>query len=434
MDSVTLASIVLVISLVILLGSGVWIALSLLTASLIMFTFFAPLDPGSIMSATMWDASWGWALTALPLFVWMGEILMRSGLSSSLFRGLSPWVAGLPGGLMHVNVIGCGVMAAVSGSSAVTCATVGRMSIPELSSRNYDRRMMIGSLAGAGTFGLLIPPSIIMIVYGVIAQQSVARLFIAGIVPGIMLVLLFSGYIAIWSRLNPDKQGDQPERTTFSEKLRASKELLPVVALIIAIIGSIYGGIATPTEAASIGIIGALILAVINGTMSKTMFMESLLSATRISCMISFIIACAACLSIAVGFADLPRAAANWVNQFDLSANGLIIVLTFFFLILGCFLEGISILVLSSSVVLPMIHAAGIDPIWFGIYAVIVIECAQITPPVGFNLIVLKSMTGRGIGEVARATFPFLCLLLTAIVLIVVFPQIVTFLPDLMLG
>lgn len=434
MDTVAIAALVLALSLLALLGAGVWIALSLLTAGLIVFTFFAPLDPGSILSSTMWDASWNWALTALPLFVWMGEILMRSGLSANLFRGLSPWVAWMPGGLLHVNVAGCGVMAAVSGSSAVTCATVGRMSIPELKSRNYDRNIMVGSLAGAGTFGLLIPPSIIMIVYGVIAQQSVARLFIAGIMPGLMLICLFSGYIAIWSWLNPDKRGETPKRLPFREKLRELRGLLPVVALIVAIIGSIYGGYATPTEAASIGIFGALILALINGALSFTMLRESLMAATRISCMIAFIIACAAALSIAVGFADIPRMAAGWVKGMELSPTGLIVVLTGFFLVLGCFLEGISILVLSSSVVLPMISAAGIDPIWFGIYAVIVIECAQVTPPVGFNLIVLKSMTGMGLGEIARATLPFLMVLLLAIVLIVMFPGIVTWLPGLMLG
>ena len=434
MSPILTATLVIALSLLVLLGSGVWIAMSLLATGIIIFTFFVPLDAGSILASTMWDASWNWALTALPLFVWMGEILMRSGLSSSLFRGLAPWVARLPGGLMHVNVIGCGVMAAVSGSSAVTCATVGRMSIPELKARNYDPRMMVGSLAGAGTFGLLIPPSIIMIVYGVVAQQSVARLFIAGIVPGLMLIILFSSYIAVWSWLNPEKCGDAPLRTSIVEKLVASRELLPVVALIIAIIGSIYGGFATPTEAAAIGILGALILAFLNRTLSRAMFVDSILAATRISCMIAFIIACAASLSIAVGFADIPRAAAGWVQSMDLSAGALIIVLTLFFLVLGCFLEGISILVLSSAVVLPMIDAAGIDPIWFGIYAVIVIECAQITPPVGFNLIVLKSMTGRGIGEIAAATFPFLCLLLLAILLIFFFPSIVTFLPDLMLN
>ncbi|SIT10053.1 TRAP transporter large permease [Paracoccus saliphilus] len=432
MDSVTVSVVALLLSLLVFLGSGVWIALSLLAVSLVMFFFFTPVEAGPILASTMWDASWNWALTALPLFIWMGEILMRSGLSANLFRGLSPWVGRLPGGLLHVNVVGCGVMAAVSGSSAVTCATVGRMTVPELRKRNYDPRMMVGSLAGAGTFGLLIPPSIIMIVYGVVAQQSVARLFVAGIVPGLVLVLLFSGYIALWSILNPGRRGEIPERVPFMQKLRASKDLLPVVLLIVAIIGSIYQGLATPTEAASIGILGAFLLSFLNGTMSRHMFMDSLLAATRISCMISFIIACAACLSIAVGFADIPRMVATWVESLKLSPMMLIAVLTLFFLILGCFLEGISILVLSSSVVLPMVDAAGIDLIWFGIFAVIVIECAQITPPVGFNLIVLKSMTGRGIGEVARDTLPFLLILLAAIALFTLFPGLVTFLPNLM--
>lgn len=432
MDSTTASFVVLLLCLLLFLGSGVWIALSLLSVSVVMFLFFTPVEAGPILASTMWDASWNWALTALPLFVWMGEILMRSGLSSNLFRGLSPWVSRLPGGLLHVNIVGCGVMAAVSGSSAVTCATVGRMTVPELRMRNYDPGMMVGSLAGAGTFGLLIPPSIIMIVYGVIAQQSVARLFVAGIIPGLMLILLFSGYIAIWSKLNPDKRGEVPPPVPLMEKLRASRDLIPVVLLIAAIIGSIYQGLATPTEAASIGILGAFVLAFLNGTMSWRMCIDSLLAATRISCMISFIIACAACLSIAVGFADIPRVAASWVNSMNLSPAMLILVLTIFFLILGCFLEGISILVLSSSVVLPMVQAAGIDLIWFGIFVVIVIECAQITPPVGFNLIVLKSLTGKGIGEVARDTLPFLLILLASIILFALFPGIVTFLPNLM--
>ncbi|WP_340108700.1 TRAP transporter large permease subunit [Pikeienuella sp. HZG-20] len=433
MDGPLIASLVIAGSLLLLLSTGVWIALSLMGASIITFLLFTPMDPGQIVASAIWGASWDWALTALPLFIWMGEILSRSGLSSNLFSGLAPWLARWPGGLMHINVVGCGVMAAVSGSSAVTCATVGRISIPELQRRNYDERMMIGSLAGSGTFGLLIPPSIIMIVYGVIAQQSVARLFIAGVVPGLMLVALFSSYIAVWSWLNPSKAGETPERMSFREKIRASRQLIPVLALIVAIIGSIYGGIATPTEAATIGIVGALMIAAWNRTLSWSAFMESLLSATRISCMIAFIIASAACLTIAVGFADIPRALAGWVNAMELSPTGLIVVLTGFFVILGCFLEGISILVLSSSVVLPMIAAAGIDPIWFGIYAVIVIEVAQITPPVGFNLIVLKSMTGRGLGEVTRATLPFLMLLLVAVVLITAFPGIVTFLPNYMI-
>jgi|SRR5680860_11368 len=433
MENIALASIVLVISLFILLGSGVWIALSILCASFLTFLYFTSLDPGQIMAATMWDSSWSWALTALPLFIWMGEILTKSGLSSNLFSGIAPWVSRWPGRLLHINVLGCGIMAAVSGSSAVTCATVGRMSIPELVRRNYDTRMIIGSLAGSGTFGLLIPPSIILIVYGVIAQQSIARLFIAGIVPGLMLIALFSSYICIWSILNPSKDEMEVENTSFTDKLKSSKQLLPVFLLIGCIIGSIYGGFATPTEAASIGIIGALLISIWRKMLTKRIFIDSLLAATKTSCMIGFIIICAASLSIAVGFADLPRALAGWVNSLNLSSVLLIVVLTVFYLILGCFLEGISILVLTTPVVLPMIMAVGIDPIWFGIYAVIVIEVAQITPPLGFNLIVLKSLTGRSIYEITLATLPFLAILLLAIVLIVIFPEIVTFLPTLML-
>ncbi|HEY0213041.1 MAG TPA: TRAP transporter large permease subunit [Paenirhodobacter sp.] len=433
MDPVMGASVLMIVLLFVLLASGVWIAVALVAAGAAVFFFYAPVDPGQIIASTIWDASWSWALTALPLFIWMGEILSRSGLSANLFGGLAPWLRRWPGGLLHVNVIGCGVMAAVAGSSAVTCATVGRMSIPELRKRGYNQSMMVGSLAGAGTFGLLIPPSIIMIVYGVLAQQSVARLFIAGILPGLMLIALYSSYIALWALTHGKEavaQVDPP--MSFVEKLRRSRDLLPVLLLIVAIIASIYGGLATPTEAATIGILGALGLALWNRSLTWAMFMDSLLSAARISCMIAFIISSAACLSVAVGFADIPRALANWVQGIGLSTYGLLFVLTILFLLVGCVLEGISILVLSSSVVLPMIVAAGIDPLWFGIYAVIVIECAQITPPVGFNLIIIKSMTGMGIWQITRAALPFLGLLLFAIVLITVFPEIVTFLPDLM--
>lgn len=431
MGTVVGASLLLVVSLLVLLASGVWIAISLLAASILVFWFFVPIDPAHIIASTLWGASWNWTLTALPLFIWMGEILSRTGLSGNLFSGLAPWLRRWPGGLLHINVIGCGVMAAVAGSSAVTAATVGRMSIPELEKRGYDRNMMIGSLAGAGTFGLLIPPSIIMIVYGVLAQQSVARLFIAGIVPGICLILLYSGYIVMWSLRNPRKAAvERP--MSLRAKLYQSRNLIPVLVLIFAIIGSIYGGIATPTEAATLGILGALGLSVMNRSLNWSMFMDSLMAATRTSCMISLIIAVAACLSAAVGFADIPRALANWVNGLGISNYGLIAILTVLYLFMGCFLEGVSILVLSSSIVLPMILAAGIDPLWFGIYAVIVIECAQITPPVGFNLIILKSMTGAGIWEVTCATLPFLFLLLVMIVMIVIFPGIVTWLPGLM--
>ena len=420
--------------LIALLGGGIWVAVSLLGVGVLALSLFTSSPVGSLVISTIWDASWSWPLTALPLFIWMGEILFRTRLSQDMFSGLGPWVSWLPGRLLHVNVLGCGVMAAVAGSSAVTCATIARMSLPELARRGYDEKMMIGTLAGSGTLGLLIPPSIIMIVYGVLAQVSVARLFIAGILPGLMLMALFSGYVVVWAWLNPDKTPPSDMRMSLRSKLWNSRLLIPVLLLIAAVIGSIYGGYATPTEAATIGVLGALALAAVGGTLTWASFVESLLAATRTSCMIAFIIACAAVLSIAVGFVDIPRNLASWVEGMKLSPFMLLAVLSVFFIIMGCFLDGVSMLVLSSAVVLPMVQSAGIDLLWFGIYMVILIEMAQITPPVGFNLFVLQSMAGRDIWQVTRAAMPFFFLLVLAVVLITVFPQIVTFLPQVMMS
>jgi C4-dicarboxylate transporter, DctM subunit len=430
MDQVVVASLVLLTVVMFFLASGVWVAVSLIVASIVTLVLFTPAPAGSLLASTIWDASWHWALTALPLFIWMGEILFRTKMSQDMFSGLAPWVNPLPGRLLHVNVLSCGIMAAVSGSSAVTAATVGRMSVPELSKRGYSENMMIGSLAGSGTLGLLIPPSIVMIVYGVTAQQSVARLFIAGVVPGLLLVLLFMGFVALWAKLNPGKMPLPEPSMSLRDKIWNSRRLFPIVLLIIGVIGSIYGGYATPTEAAVIGVVGSLMLAAASGTLNWATFMDSLMAATRTSCMIAFIIASAACLTIAVGFVDIPRILSNWVDNLGLSQTALIVVLAFFILIMGCFLEGISIIVLSASVMLPMVQAAGIDLIWFGIFMVILIEAAQITPPVGFNLYVLQALTGRDIWRVTVATLPFFGLLILLLVLITAVPEIVTFLPD----
>ncbi len=434
MDTTVLASLVLAGSLLLLLAGGVWVALSLLTVGMVMMGLFTTAPMGSLIASTLWDSSWGWALTSLPLFIWMGEILFRSKLSADMFQGLAPWVSRLPGRLLHVNVLGCGIMAAVAGSSAVTCATIGRISVPELERRGYPLNMTIGTLAGSGTLGLLIPPSIIMIVYGVTAEVSIARLFIAGVLPGLLLMVLFMGYTAIWSLLNREKMPPAEPAVPFLEKIYRSRRLIPVALLIASVVGSIYGGIATPTEAATIGVIGALILAAIGGGLTRESFMEGLMAAMRTSCMISFIIACAACLTIAVAFVDIPRSLASWVEAMHLSPYALLAVLAVFMLILGCFLEGISIIVLTSSVMLPMVQAAGIDLLWFGIFVVILIEAAQITPPVGFNLFVLQSITGKDILAVTRAAIPYFLVLMLLLVLITAFPQIVTALPKMMAG
>lgn len=411
--------------MILLLASGVWVAISLTAVGFVALFFFSPAPTGSLLASTVWDASWNWVLTALPLFIWMGEILFRTRLSSDMFHGLAPWLARLPGGLFHVNIVGCGVMAAVAGSSAVTCATVGRMSIPELKSRGYDENLSIGTLAGSGTLGLLIPPSIMLIVYGVVAQQSISRLFIAGVLPGVMLIGLFMAYVAIRTKLNPSLAPVEAMQFTLREKLVRARLLIPVLLLIVFVIGSIYGGYATPTEAATMGVFGALILAAASRSLTWDSFQESLMAALKTSCMITFILAGAAFLSIAMGFTGVPRVIAGYVEAWDLSPYGLLIVLTLVYIVLGCFLDGVSMMVLTASVVLPMVSSAGIDLLWFGIFTVIVVEMAQITPPVGFNLFVLQGMTGRDILQVTKAAMPFFFLMLLGIVIITLVPGIV---------
>lgn len=410
-----------------LLASGIWVAPTLLAVGFFALEFFSPAPAGSLMASTVWDASWNWALTALPLFVWMGEILFRTRLSSDMFNGLAPWLSRLPGGLLHVNIVGCGVMAAVAGSSAVTCATVGRMSVPELRKRGYDEGLSIGTLAGSGTLGLLIPPSIMLIVYGVIAQQSISRMFIAGVIPGVMIIGIFMIYVMVRAKMNPALAPSDDTQFSFWDKVKASRLLIPVIGLIFCVIGSIYGGFATPTEAATVGVLGALGLAWWSKTLNWGSFKESLMGAVRTSCMIAFILAGAALLSIAMGFTGVPRVLAGYVNAWDLSPFMLLVLLTCLYIFLGCFLDGVSMMVLTAAVVLPMVKDAGIDLIWFGIFTVIVVEMAQITPPVGFNLFVLQGMTGRDLLQVTRASMPFFFLMLLGILIITLVPELVTY-------
>ena len=412
------------------LGSGIWVALSMIGVSAIGMMLFTSRPVGDAMATTIWGTSSSWTLTALPLFVWMGEILFRTRLSENLFKGLSPWMQKLPGGLIHVNVVGCALFAAISGSSAATVATVGKMSIPELRKRKYPEKILLGSLAGSGTLGLLIPPSIILIIYGVAVQESIAKLFIAGIIPGIMIALIFMSYVIIWSLLNKKDMPKIPENYSFLEKIKRSKQLLPVILLIFSVIGSIYTGIATATEAASLGVVGALILSYFQKSLTLDTFKSSLLGATKTSCMIAFILAGSTFLSLAMGFTGLPRNLAVWIQSMDLSPYVLIFVLMIFYIILGMFLDGISAVVLTMAIIEPMIRQAGFDMIWFGIFLVIVVEMAQITPPVGFNLFVLQGMANKDMGYIAKSAFPLFLLMVLAVILVVVFPEIALWMPE----
>ena len=419
--------------LLIFLGSGIWVAISMVGVSSIGMMLFTTRPVGDAMATTIWGASSSWTLTALPLFVWMGEILFRTKLSENLFEGLSPWMQKLPGGLVHVNVVGCALFAAISGSSAATVATVGKMSIPELRKRKYPESILLGSLAGSGTLGLLIPPSIILIIYGVTVQESIAKLFIAGIVPGIMIALIFMTYVMIWSLINKKSMPTFKQDFSLMEKVRKSGKLIPVILLIVSVIGSIYTGIATATEAASLGVVGALILSYFQKSLSLRTFKESLLGATKTSCMIAFILAGATFLSLAMGFTGLPRNLALWIEGMELSPYVLIFVLMIFYIILGMFLDGISAVVLTMAIIEPMIRQAGFDMIWFGIFLVVVVEMAQITPPVGFNLFVLQGMAGKDMGFIAKSAFPLFLLMVLATIILIIFPEIVMWLPDQMI-
>jgi C4-dicarboxylate transporter DctM subunit len=428
------ASLLLIIVMFITLACGLWIGLALGLVGFISFAALTNSDPALSFGTTVWGSLNSWTLTALPMFIFMGEILFRSSLSDDMFKGLAPWMQRLPGRLLHTNVFGCGIFAAISGSSAATCATIGRMTIPELRKRGYDDMMSLGSLAGSGTLGLLIPPSIILIVYGVAAEVSIARLFIAGVIPGIVLMLIFSAVLMVWAMLQPRKVPERDAPMTFLQKMNESRRLIPVVALIIIVLGSIYAGIATPTESAVLGVVGSLVLTVATGTFSWKMFNDSVMGAVRTNTMIGLILAGAAFLTTAMGFSGLPRIFADWVNSLGLSQIGLILALTVVYIVLGCLIDGISMVVLTAAVVLPAVKAAGIDLVWFGIFVVLVVEMAQITPPVGFNLFVIQGLTGRPLGYIALAALPFFFAMLGMVAIMVIFPDLATWLPNQMLG
>ena len=416
--------------LFLLLGSGVWVGLSLMGVAYVGMELFTTRPAGDAMITKIWSSSSSWTLTALPLFIWMGEILYRTRLSEDMFRGLSPWMARLPGGLVHTNIVGCTVFAAVSGSSAATLTTVGKMSIPELRKRNYPETMVIGTLAGAATLGLMIPPSLTLIVYGVTINESITKLFMAGVFPGLVLAAMFMAYVALASVLSRGFDPTPEPPMTFVERIRNSRFLIPVICLILVVIGSMYLGYATATEAAAFGVIGALILAATQGSLSLGTFIESLMGAVRTSAMIALILAGAAFLSLSMGFTGIPRGLADLIASWDLTRFQLLMALLVFYIVLGCFLDGISSVVLTMAVVEPMIRQAGIDIIWFGIFIVVVVEMAQITPPIGFNLFVLQGMTGHEMNFIARAAIPMFLIMVVMVFVLIAFPELATWLPD----
>lgn len=433
MSTLTLGSILFAL-LLLLLAGGVWIAIALAAVAWFGLQFFTGTPPDVNLFQSFWGSSASWTLAALPLFIWMGEILYRTKLSDEMFEGLAPWLGWLPGRLMHVNVLACGIFGTVSGSSAATCATIAKVALPELIKRGYDEKTCLGSLCGAGTLGILLPPSIIMVVYAVAAEVSILKVFLAGFLPGFLLMALFSGYIIVWALLNPGKVPQEDERLPLREKLYRSRHLIPCLALIVFIVWVMVIGWATATESAAYGVLGSLAIAWWSGGLNRDSFWQSLMGATRLSCMIMFILAGASFLSSCMAFTGIPKALAEWVASLNLRPYSLIAILTLIYIVLGTALDGVSMIVLTTTIVIPMIVKAGFDLVWFGIFIVLLVEIAELTPPLGFNLFVLQTMSGRDSNYVAYASIPFFFMMVLCIALITVFPEIATWLPDVLLA
>lgn len=420
--------------LILFLGGSIWIGIALFLVGMGSFFIFTDVSFGSILANIAWNNTSGSAMMALPFFIWMGEILFRSRISENLFKGLSPWMDSIPGRLIHVNILASTFFAAVSGSSAATTATVGKITIPELEKRGYDHNLSIGSLAGAGTLGFMIPPSMMMLVYGIIGDVSIGKLFIAGFIPGFMIAFMFSGYIAVRCLISPELAPRGSDSHSWKDRLYAIPAIMPVVILVLFVLGSIYMGWATPTEAGAIGVIGALFFAFATKSLDWRVFSVSLTGTVKTSCMIMLIVMGAAYLSNVIGFMGITRTLTKAVTEMGLSPYMLIVILTVLYLILGCLIDGFSMIVMTAPIVVPLIEAAKFDTVWFGIYLVLMIELAQITPPVGFNLFVISGLNNDGLGRIARAAFPFFIIMLIAAVLLTLFPEIALFLPNRMIG
>ena len=433
MEVLYIGGLLLAIMLVLLSG-GVWIAMTLAICGWVGQAFFTSTEPGKNLFSAFWESNASWELAALPLFIWMGEILFRTKLSEEMFEGLRPWLNRIPGRLTHTTILGCGIFGSVSGSSAATCATIAKVALPELKRRGYNEDIVLGSLATAGTLGILIPPSITMVVYAVAADASIIRIFLAGFIPATVLMALFMSYIVWWSIRHPDQVPAADPPSSWTEKFKKSGNLIPCTVLIVFIVWVLVAGYATATECAAYGVAGSLAIAAYGRALTWSNFWEGLMGATRTSCMIMFILAGAAFLTKTMAFTGVPRELASWVESLHLSPYALIAALVGVYLVLGTALDGISMIVLTSAVILPMIQKAGFDLIWFGIFIILLVEIAEVTPPVGFNLFVLQNMTGKDSNTIAKASIPFFVCLVVCIGIITVFPQIVTFLPDMVMG
>ncbi|MEM9628749.1 MAG: TRAP transporter large permease [Pseudomonadota bacterium] len=381
----------------------------------------------------LWSVMNDFLLTTIPLFVLLGELLLRSGITKNMYDSLADWLSRLPGGLLHTNIGACSLFAAVSGSSVATAATIGTVALDEFKRRTYSEPLVLGTIAAGATLGILIPPSVNLIIYGALTNTSIGQLFAAGILPGVLLTLLFMAMIATAALIKPAiaEQVRDEDLAPRRERIRRLQYLLPPLGIFVVVMGAIYGGWATPTEAAALGVVLAFLLAWWNGALSFAMLHQAFIATTRTSALLIFIISAAFFLNFIVGILGVPQAMTRFVTDLGLSATETILLLVLFYLIMGCFLETLSMMVGTIPVVMPIILHLGIDPVWFGIFLVIMMELALITPPVGMNLYVVQGVRGRGeLRDVYAGIAPFVIAMLLMVLAIIWQPWIVMVLPE----
>lgn len=430
MDPIIIGVLVLV-GLVLIIMSGIWIAIGVGLLGVAVTYIFQTGE--AITSYIPWVTANSFILTAIPLFIFMGEILLHSGASEMIYRGASKWFAWAPGGLLHSNIGSCAMFAAISGSSAATAATIGTVAIPSLRKRNYDDRMTLGSLAAGGTLGILIPPSITMIVYGAIGEVSVGQLFAGGIIPGIMFSVMFMIYIGIRAARNPTIA---PKETAFSISglVQSFVDLWPIIILMGIILGGIFGGVFTPTEAAAIGAFTALLIALVLRQLTWQNLREALVSSVTTSCMMLFIIMGATMLGSVLALMGTAKALAAFLVSLVVPTKVIVLLIGAIYLVLGCVMEGLAIIVVTTPVILPAMIAIGVDPVWFGVLLVVLVELGLLTPPVGVNLFIIQGISGSTLGEVFRGTIPFFLIQIVGFLILVFIPEIVLWLPSVLFG
>ncbi len=380
----------------------------------------------------MWGKMNSFVLTAIPLYILMGEILVKSQIAERMYRSLTDWVQWLPGKLLHSNIAASTMFSAISGSSVATAATISTVALPTFREQRYDERWVAGSIASGATLGILIPPSINFIIYGAITDTSIGDLFLAGIIPGLMLALSFFVIIAIsaaiWPAITGSAQGVTIDRAGRWSRLI---DLIGPSVIFVTIIGSIYGGWATPTEAAAVGVVASLGLAAYYGKLNFTMLHDSLLATVRITAMILLVLVGAFFLNFSMGVLGIPDQVAGFITSLEVQPITLILYLVLLYLILGCFLDALAMMITTIPVLFPVVVAIGYDPVWFGVFLVIMCELALLTPPVGMNLYIVQGVRNRGsIVEVIQGVLPFFVGILSLVVLITVWPEIVTWLPN----